>query len=92
MKNLVKVFTKDTPPGSSGILAEEEIMKLLEEEEVAEFEVQQGGNVNDDEIQESLDEEALHIALEEQGMYERADQERLQQQEEEYNLLWGLYA
>ncbi|PWA55330.1 hypothetical protein CTI12_AA428520 [Artemisia annua] len=50
LKNLDKVFKKDTPPGGSGILSQEERMKLLEEEEMAEFELQLGGNVNDDEI------------------------------------------
>ena len=89
-KNLVKVFKKDTLPGCSGILEEEEIMKLMEEEEKAEFEMQVVGNVVDDEIQQSLDEEALNLALEEEAAFAKADQERLQQEEEEYNLLWGL--
>ncbi|PWA92507.1 hypothetical protein CTI12_AA075630 [Artemisia annua] len=87
MKNLVKVFKKDTPPGSSGILDEEEIMKLLEEEEMSEIELQLLGNVNDDEIQHTQDEEAFNLALEEEARYARIDQERLQQEEEEYNLL-----
>ncbi|PWA90744.1 hypothetical protein CTI12_AA097580 [Artemisia annua] len=83
MKNLVKVFKKDTPPGSSGILDEEEIIKLLEEEEMCEIELQLLGNVNDDEIQHTQDEEALNLALEEEARYAKIDQERLQQEEEE---------
>ncbi|PWA69575.1 hypothetical protein CTI12_AA287260 [Artemisia annua] len=83
MKNLVKVFKKDTPPGSSGILDEEEIMKLLEEEEMSEIELQLLGNVNDDEIQHTQDEEAFNLALEEEARYARIDQERLQQEEED---------
>ncbi|PWA81569.1 hypothetical protein CTI12_AA186470 [Artemisia annua] len=86
MKNLVKVFKKDTPPGSSGILDEEEIMKLLEEEEMSEIELQLLGNVNDDEIQHTQDEEAFNLALEEEARYARIDQERLQQEEEETKL------
>ena len=65
-------------------------MKLMEEEEKAEFEMQVVGNVVDDEIQQSLDEEALNLALEEEAAFAKADQERLQHEEEEYNLLWGL--
>ncbi|PWA70778.1 hypothetical protein CTI12_AA284360 [Artemisia annua] len=91
LKNLVKLFKKDTPPGGGGILSQEELMRLLEEEEMIESELQLGGNVNDDEIQQTLDEEAFNLALEEEAMYARADQERLQQEEKEYNLLWGLH-
>ncbi|PWA77868.1 hypothetical protein CTI12_AA221540 [Artemisia annua] len=91
LKNLVKVFKKDTPPGGSGILSQEELMRLLEEEEMVESELQLGGNVNDDEIQQTLDEKAFNLALEEEAVYARADQKRLQQEEEEYNLLWGLH-
>ncbi|GKE14285.1 ribonuclease H-like domain-containing protein [Tanacetum coccineum] len=46
MKNLVKVFPKDIVPGngngvgSNGILDEEEIIKMLEEKEMAELELQ----------------------------------------------------
>ncbi|PWA68015.1 hypothetical protein CTI12_AA101440 [Artemisia annua] len=85
MKNLVKVFKKDTPPGSSEILDEEKIMKLLEEEEMPEIELQIRGNVNDDEIQHTQDEEALNLAMEEEARYARIDEERLQQEEEEFS-------
>ncbi|GKF62547.1 hypothetical protein Tco_0182601, partial [Tanacetum coccineum] len=46
MKNLVKVFPKDIVPGngngvgSNGILDEEEIIKMLEEKEMAKLELQ----------------------------------------------------
>ncbi|PWA61541.1 hypothetical protein CTI12_AA367850 [Artemisia annua] len=87
MKNLAKVFKKDTPPGSSGILDEEEIMKLLEEEEMSEIELLLLGNVNDDEIQHTQDEEAFNLALEEEARYDMNDQERLQQEEEEAEIV-----
>nr|GEY04073.1 hypothetical protein [Tanacetum cinerariifolium] len=51
MRNVVKVFHKDTIPGSgsgvgwSGMLDEEEIVKLLEVEDMAELELQVCGNV-----------------------------------------------
>ncbi|GJZ30796.1 hypothetical protein Tco_0575843, partial [Tanacetum coccineum] len=63
MRNMVKFFHKDTVPGSgnsvggSGMLDEEEIMKLIEEEEeIAELELQVCGNVTDQEDQYKLDE------------------------------------
>ncbi|GJT86747.1 hypothetical protein Tco_0145712 [Tanacetum coccineum] len=51
MRNVVKVLYKDTIPksgsgssvGGSGMLDEEEIMKLLEKEEMAELELQKQG-------------------------------------------------
>ncbi|GKG45281.1 hypothetical protein Tco_0495359, partial [Tanacetum coccineum] len=57
MRNVVKVFHKDTVPGNgsgvgwSGMLDEEEIMKLLEEEEMDELELQDGRNVTYEEHQ-----------------------------------------
>ncbi|GJW50666.1 hypothetical protein Tco_0092017 [Tanacetum coccineum] len=71
MRNVVKVFCKDTVSGSgngvggSGMLMEEEeIVKLMEEEEMADLELQVCGNVTD---QEMADEEALNHALEEEA-------------------------
>nr|GEV81906.1 EEIG1/EHBP1 N-terminal domain-containing protein [Tanacetum cinerariifolium] len=79
MRNVVKVFHKDTVPGSgsgvggSGMLDEEEIMKLLEEKEMVELELQVFGNVSDQEDQYKLDEEALNLALEEEARRARAE-------------------
>ncbi|GKA85526.1 hypothetical protein Tco_0807180 [Tanacetum coccineum] len=67
----ITVFCKDivlrscSGVGGSGMLDEEEIMKLLEEEEMADLKLQVCGNVNDEEDQNKLDEEALNLALEE---------------------------
>ncbi|GKE25490.1 hypothetical protein Tco_1440874 [Tanacetum coccineum] len=69
------VFPKDTVLGDgtglggSGVLDEEEIMKLLlEEEEMAEVEWQDSGNfTNQQEHQMRLDEEALIYTLEEES-------------------------
>ncbi|GJU47557.1 ribonuclease H-like domain-containing protein [Tanacetum coccineum] len=73
MRNLVKVFPKETVPrngssvGGSGMLDKEEIIKMLEEEEMVELELQVGKNVTDqEEHQLRLDEEALILALEEE--------------------------
>ncbi|GJV62209.1 ribonuclease H-like domain-containing protein [Tanacetum coccineum] len=73
MRNLVKVFPKDTVPrndsgvGGSGMLDKEEIIKMLEGEEMVELELQVGKNVTDqEEHQLRLDEEALILALEEE--------------------------
>ncbi|GJT46856.1 hypothetical protein Tco_1000572 [Tanacetum coccineum] len=83
MRNVVKVFYKDIVPGNgsgvggSGMLDEEEITKLLEEEEMAELELKDGRNVTDEEHQLRLDEEALIIALEEEARQARAEQEWL---------------
>nr|GEX96245.1 hypothetical protein [Tanacetum cinerariifolium]GEX96258.1 hypothetical protein [Tanacetum cinerariifolium] len=71
MKNVVKVFHKDLVPGNgsgvgrSGMLMEEEeIVKLMEEEEMAHLELQVCWNVSH---QEMADEEALNVALEEEA-------------------------
>nr|GEU49637.1 hypothetical protein [Tanacetum cinerariifolium] len=54
--------------GGSEMLNEEEIMKLLEEEEeMADLELQVCGNVNDEEDQYKLDKEALNFALEKEA-------------------------
>ncbi|GKE23868.1 hypothetical protein Tco_1435380, partial [Tanacetum coccineum] len=81
MKNMVKVLHKDSVPGNgsgvggSGMLMEEEeIVKLMEEEEMADLELQVCWNVTH---QEMADEEALNLALEEEARQARADQEWL---------------
>ncbi|GJS28761.1 serine/threonine-protein kinase HT1-like protein isoform X1 [Tanacetum coccineum] len=89
MRNMVKVFHKDTIPGSgsgvggSGMLMEKvEIVKLMEEEEMADLELHVCGNVTD---QEMAYEEALNLALEEVARQAPAEQEWLEKcrQEEE---------
>ncbi|GKC98963.1 reverse transcriptase zinc-binding domain-containing protein [Tanacetum coccineum] len=83
MRNVVKVFHKDIIPsnvsgvGENEMLDEEEIMKL-EEEEMVDLELQVCGNVIDREDQYKLDEEALNLALEEEAIAARAEQEWLE--------------
>nr|GEY34098.1 GPCR kinase [Tanacetum cinerariifolium] len=105
MRNVVKVFYKYSVPGNgsgvggSGMLDEEEIIKLLEEEEMAYLELQVCENVNDEEDQYKLDEEALNIALEEEeARAARAEQEWLEKCKKEQELdeeherqVWGFY-
>ncbi|GJV61750.1 reverse transcriptase zinc-binding domain-containing protein [Tanacetum coccineum] len=81
MRNVVKVFRKDTVPesgngvgGSGMLMEEEEIVKLIEEEEMVDLELQVCGNITD---QEMIDEEALNLALEEEARQARAKQEWL---------------
>ncbi|GJU94679.1 reverse transcriptase zinc-binding domain-containing protein [Tanacetum coccineum] len=92
MRNVVKVFRKDTVPGSgsgvggSGMLMEEEeIVKLMEEEEMADLELQVCGNVTDQEDLYKFDEDALNLALKEEARQAQAEQELLEKcrQEEE---------
>ena len=100
MRNVVKVFHKDTVPGSgSGVggsvmLDKEEIIKLVEEE-MAELELQIGGNVTDEEHQLRLDEETLNLALEEEATAKQvwlAKGRQEQEMEEEHERqLWGFY-
>ncbi|GKE36492.1 hypothetical protein Tco_1459897, partial [Tanacetum coccineum] len=80
------------------MLNEKEIMKLLEEEEMVYLELQVCGNVTDLEDQYKLDEEALNLALEEEAMVARAEQEWLEKCRKEQELdeeherqLWGFY-
>nr|GEV56331.1 GPCR kinase [Tanacetum cinerariifolium] len=79
MRKLVKVFSKDgngSGVGSSGMLDEEGIIQMLEEEEMAELELQVGRNVTDqEEHQLRLYEEALILALEEEVKEAKAEQE-----------------
>ncbi|GJV81191.1 ribonuclease H-like domain-containing protein [Tanacetum coccineum] len=69
-KNVVKIFHKDFVPGNgsgvggSGMLMEEEeIVKLVEEEEMADLELHVCGNVIDQEDLYKFDEEALDLVL-----------------------------
>ncbi|GJS49747.1 ribonuclease H-like domain-containing protein [Tanacetum coccineum] len=92
-KNVVKVFHKDFVPGNgsgvrgSGMLMEEEeIVKLVEEEEMADLELHVCGNVINQEDLYKFDEEALDLVLEEEARESRAHEEWLEkcrQQEEE---------
>ncbi|GJS55812.1 homeobox-leucine zipper protein HDG11 [Tanacetum coccineum] len=72
MRNVVKVFRKDTIPrsGSGMLMEEEEIVKLMEEEEMANLELQVCGNVTN---QEMADEEALNLVLDEEARQARAE-------------------
>nr|GEX05024.1 hypothetical protein [Tanacetum cinerariifolium] len=91
-KNVVKVFHKDFVPGNgsgvsgSGMLMEEEeIVKLVEEEEMTDLELHVCGNVIDQEDLYKFYEEALDLVLEE-AMELRAHEEWLEkcrQQKEE---------
>nr|GEX33482.1 hypothetical protein [Tanacetum cinerariifolium] len=92
-KNVVKVFHKDFVPGNgsgvggSGMLMEEkEIVKLMEEEEMAYLELHVCGNVIDQEDLYKFDEKTLDLVLEEEARESKAHEEWLEkcrQQEEE---------
>ncbi|GKA56225.1 reverse transcriptase zinc-binding domain-containing protein [Tanacetum coccineum] len=102
IKNVVKVFHKDSVPGNdsgvcgSGMLMEEEeIVKLMEEEDMADLELQVCWNVTH---QEMVDEQALNLAMEEEARQARADQKWLgkcrkeaELDEEHERQLWGFY-
>nr|GEV46801.1 ribonuclease H-like domain-containing protein [Tanacetum cinerariifolium] len=73
-KNMVNVFHKDFAPsngsdvgGSEMLMEEEEIVKLVEEEEMADLELHVCGNVIDQEDLYKFDEEALDLVLEEEA-------------------------
>nr|GEZ57720.1 hypothetical protein [Tanacetum cinerariifolium] len=75
------ILDNDTLPGSGGgvcgkrmLIKEEEIVKLMEEEQMAGLELQVYGNVTDHEM---ADEESLNLALEEEARQARAEQEWL---------------
>ncbi|GJX40588.1 GPCR kinase [Tanacetum coccineum] len=76
MRNMIKVFHKDTIPksgsGSGMLMEEEEIVKLIEEEEMADLELQVCENVTDQ------DEETLNLALKEETRQARAEPEWLE--------------
>ncbi|GKC13800.1 hypothetical protein Tco_1010582, partial [Tanacetum coccineum] len=75
---LANVLVFSPKPGGSGMLDEEEIMKLLEEkEEMVELELQVCENVNDQEDQYKLDKEALNLALDEEARASKAEEEWL---------------
>ncbi|GJV79470.1 GPCR kinase [Tanacetum coccineum] len=84
MRNVVKVFHKDSVPGNdsgvggSGMLMEEEEIVKLMEKEMADLELQVCWNVTH---QEMAIEEALNMALEEEARQPRADQEWLEKSE-----------
>ncbi|GJU22252.1 reverse transcriptase domain-containing protein [Tanacetum coccineum] len=85
MRNMVKVFHKDTIPGNgSGVggngllMKEKEIVKLMEQEEMDDLELHVCGNVIDQEDLYKFDEEALDLALEEEARQARAHQEWLE--------------
>ncbi|GKA16736.1 ribonuclease H-like domain-containing protein [Tanacetum coccineum] len=92
-KNVIKVFHKNFIPGNgsgvggSGMLMEEEeIVKLVEKEEMANLELHVCGNVIDQDDLYKFDEEALDLVLEEEARESRAREEWLdkcRQQEEE---------
>nr|GEV05339.1 hypothetical protein [Tanacetum cinerariifolium] len=82
IKNVIKVFHNDSVPGNgsgvggSGMLMEEEeIVKLMDEEEMAYLELQVCWNVTH---QKMVDKQALSLALEEKAKQARADQEWLE--------------
>ncbi|GKE99839.1 serine/threonine-protein kinase HT1-like protein isoform X1, partial [Tanacetum coccineum] len=105
MRNVVKVFHKDLVPGngrgvggSEMLMEEEDIVKLIEEEEMVDLELHICGNVIDQEDLYKFDEEALNLILEEEARQARADQEWLDKcrQEEELDekherQVWGFY-
>ncbi|GJT56962.1 ribonuclease H-like domain-containing protein [Tanacetum coccineum] len=92
-KNVVRVFHKDFVPsngsgvgGSGMLMEEEEIVKLVEEEEMADLELHVCWNVIDQEDLYKFDEEALDLVLEEKARESRSHEELLEkcrQQEEE---------
>ncbi|GKD71812.1 GPCR kinase, partial [Tanacetum coccineum] len=102
MKNMVKVFHKDSVPsngsgvgGSEMSMEEEKIVKLMKEEEMVDLELQFCWNVTH---QEMADEQALNLALEEEARQPWADQEWLEKcrkeaelDEEHKRQLWGFY-
>ncbi|GJR86071.1 ribonuclease H-like domain-containing protein [Tanacetum coccineum] len=92
-KKVVKVFHTDFVPGNSSgvggsgmLMEEEEIVKLVEEEEMVDLELHVCGNVIDQEDLYKFDEESLDLVLEEEARESRAHKECLEkcrQQEEE---------
>nr|GEV41171.1 hypothetical protein [Tanacetum cinerariifolium] len=95
MRNAVKVFRKETIPGSGNgvcgsamLMEEEEIVKLMKEEEMADLELQVYGNVTH---QEMADEEALNLTLAKEARQARTEHEWLEKcrQEEEEEAFVG---
>ncbi|GJY99461.1 hypothetical protein Tco_0516891 [Tanacetum coccineum] len=84
--------------GSEILIEEEEMVKLMKEEEMVDLELLVCGNVTDQDDLYKFDEEALNLALEEEARQARAEQEWLEKcrQEEELDekherQLWGFY-
>nr|GEV47829.1 hypothetical protein [Tanacetum cinerariifolium] len=85
MNNVVKVFHKDFVPsngsgvgGSRMLMEKEEIVKLVEEEEMAYFELHVYRNVIDQEDLYKFDKEALDLVMEEEARESRAHEEWLE--------------
>ncbi|GJX00505.1 ribonuclease H-like domain-containing protein [Tanacetum coccineum] len=85
MRNMINIFHKDTVPGNgsglggSGLLMEEEeIVKLMEEEEMDDLDLHVCENVIDQEDLYKFNEEALDLALEEEARQAQAHQEWLE--------------
>ncbi|GJS56523.1 homeobox-leucine zipper protein HDG11 [Tanacetum coccineum] len=84
LRNMVKVFHKDTflgngsgVGGSEMLMEEEEIVKLMEEEEMAGLELHVCGNVTDQEDLYKFEEKALNLTLEEEARQAWAEHEYL---------------
>ncbi|GKD85805.1 hypothetical protein Tco_1356959, partial [Tanacetum coccineum] len=93
MRNVVKVFRKDIAAGSgsgvggSGMLMkEEDIVKLMEEDEMVDLELQVCRNVIDQKDLYKFDEEALNLVLEEEARQARAEHEWLEKCRQEKEL------
>nr|GEW00189.1 hypothetical protein [Tanacetum cinerariifolium] len=85
LKNVVKVFCKEFIPcngssvgGSEMLMEEEEIVKFMEEEEMADLKLHVCGNVIDQEDIYKFDEEALDLILEKEARESRAHEEWLE--------------
>ncbi|GJT01173.1 hypothetical protein Tco_0822342 [Tanacetum coccineum] len=69
-------FSPSSRSGSGMLMEEEEIVKLMKEEEMADLELQVCGNVTDKEM---ADEEALNLVLDEEARQAQAEQEWLEE-------------
>ncbi|GKE37069.1 hypothetical protein Tco_1460474 [Tanacetum coccineum] len=74
----LKVTVKDLSGGSRMLMEEEEIVKLVEEEEMADLELHVCGNVIDQKDLYKFDEEALDLVLEEEARESMAHEEWLE--------------
>nr|GEU72166.1 hypothetical protein [Tanacetum cinerariifolium] len=85
LKTVVKVFRKEFIPCNGGgvgrigmLMEEEEIVKLVEEEEMADLKLHVCGNVIDQKDLHKFDEEALDLILGEEAKESRAHEEWLE--------------
>nr|GEU60283.1 hypothetical protein [Tanacetum cinerariifolium] len=69
------VTLKDLSGGSEMLMEEEEIVKLIEEKEIADLELHVCGNVTDQEDLYKFDEEALNLTLEKEARQAWAEHE-----------------